>query len=124
MDCGPALAYDALRYTDFPSLNIGLMVQADHDPLITPAALIRSLSFKPAVWAIHRGARGSKSRSAAPTWRPRTSAEWEDELVISGQSLWITNGAIADSSCWPRALPRAYRASRSSCFDGREGLFR
>ena len=67
-----AAAYDALRYTDFPSLNIGLMVQADLTiPLIEKLGRAdqKREFLKPAVLAIASRRSGSASRSAAPTWR-------------------------------------------------------
>jgi citronellyl-CoA dehydrogenase len=94
-------AYDALRYTDFPSLNIGLMVQADLTiPLIDKLGRTdqKREFLEPAVLGSRIAALGiSEPECGSDVAAMRTSAREEgDELVISGQKLWITNGAIAD----------------------------
>jgi citronellyl-CoA dehydrogenase len=96
-----AAAYDALRFTDFPSVNIGFMVQADLTlPVIAELGSTEQKRefLQPAVagdriaaLAISEPACGSDV--AAITTRARIAG---DDLVISGQKLWITNGAIAD----------------------------
>ncbi len=96
-----AAAYDALRYTDFPSLNIGLMVQADLTiPLIEKLGRTdqKREFLEPAVLGDRIAALGiSEPECGSDVAAMRTSArEVGDELVISGQKLWITNGAIAD----------------------------
>ncbi|MGO9131788.1 MAG: acyl-CoA dehydrogenase family protein [Bryobacteraceae bacterium] len=96
-----AAAYDALRYTDFPSLNIGLMVQADLTiPLIDKLGRAdqKREFLKPAVLGDRIAALGiSEPECGSDVAAMRTWArEVGDELVIGGQKLWITNGAIAD----------------------------
>ncbi len=96
-----AAAYDALRYTDFPSLNIGLMVQADLTvPLIDKLGRNgqKQEFLRPAVLGERIAALAiSEPECGSDVAAMRTSArEVGDELVISGQKLWITNGAIAD----------------------------
>lgn len=96
-----AAAYDALRYTDFPSLNIGLMVQADLTlPVLeTLGSEEQKREFlEPAVTgeriaALAISEPGCGSDVAAISTRASHDG---DDLVISGQKLWITNGAIAD----------------------------
>ncbi len=96
-----AAAYDALRYTDFPSLNIGLMVQADLtipilDRLGRPDQKREFL--QPAILGDRIAALAiSEPECGSDVAAMRTTArEAGDELVINGQKLWITNGAIAD----------------------------
>ena len=96
-----AAAYDALRYTDFPSLNIGLMVQADLTiPLIEKLGRVdqKREFLQPAVLGDRIAALGiSEPECGSDVAAMRASArEVGDELVISGQKLWITNGAVAD----------------------------
>ncbi len=96
-----ASAYDALRHTDFPSLNIGLMVQMDLTvPLIDELGTGEQKRefMQPSVTgeriaALAISEPGCGSDVAAMTTRARQDG---DDLVISGQKLWITNGAIAD----------------------------
>jgi len=96
-----AAAYDALRYTDFPSLNIGLMVQADLTvPLIDKLGTAdqKREFLKPAVLGDRIAALGiSEPECGSDVAAMRTSArDGGDEWIINGQKLWITNGAIAD----------------------------
>lgn len=96
-----AAAYDALRYTDFPSLNIGFMVQADLTiPLIGDLGTDeQKLEFmKPAVEGNRIAALAiSEPGCGSDVAAMRTTArEVGGELVITGQKLWITNGVIAD----------------------------
>ncbi len=96
-----AVAYDALRYTDFPSLNIGFMVQADLTiPMLDRygSAEQKREFMQPAIageriaaLAISEPECGSDV--AALRCRARDS---KGDFVIAGQKLWITNGAIAD----------------------------
>ena len=96
-----AAAYDALRFTDFPSVNIGFMVQADLTlPVIAALGSVEQKRefLQPAVageriaaLAISEPACGSDV--AAIQTHARVVG---DDFVISGQKLWITNGAIAD----------------------------
>jgi alkylation response protein AidB-like acyl-CoA dehydrogenase len=96
-----AAAYDALRYTDFPSLNIGWMVQADLTiPLIQDLGSeeLKREFMQPAVAGERIAALAiSEPGCGSDVAAMRTRAiERGAELVISGQKLWITNGAIAD----------------------------
>ncbi len=96
-----AAAYDALRYTDFPSFNIGLMVQADLTiPLIDRLGQSEQKRefLKPAIEGDRIAALGiSEPECGSDVAAMRTFArEVGDELVISGQKLWITNGVVAD----------------------------
>jgi citronellyl-CoA dehydrogenase len=96
-----AAAYDALRYTDFPSLNIGLMVQSDLTiPFIDKLGRTdqKREFLEPAIQGDRIAALGiSEPECGSDVAAMRTWAREEgDELVISGQKLWITNGAIAD----------------------------
>jgi citronellyl-CoA dehydrogenase len=96
-----AAMYDALRYTDFPSLNIGYMVQSDLTiPLIGDLGTEEQkrefmkpgvLGERIAALAISEPGCGSDVAAMRTTAREVTG-----DLVISGQKLWITNGAIAD----------------------------
>jgi len=96
-----AAAYDALRFTDFPSLNIGFMVQADLTvPLIADLGTeeLKREFMQPAVSgekiaALAISEPGCGSDVPAMTTKARESG---GDLVITGQKLWITNGAIAD----------------------------
>ncbi len=95
-----AAAYDALRYTDFPSLNIGWMVQADLTiPLIQDLGSeeLKREFMQPAVAGERIAALAiSEPGCGSDVAAMRTRAiEQGAELVISGQKLWITNGAIA-----------------------------
>lgn len=96
-----AAAYDALRYTDFPSLNIGWMVQADLTiPLIQDLGSeeLKREFMQPAVAGERIAALAiSEPGCGSDVAAMRTRAVQQGaELVISGQKLWITNGAIAD----------------------------
>jgi acyl-CoA dehydrogenase len=107
-----AAAYDALRFTDFPSLNIGLMVQADLTiPLIERlgSAAQKREFLAPAVEGDRIAALGiSEPECGSDVAAMRTSArEVGGDLAINGQKLWITNGAVADY------IVLAVRTSRS-----------
>ena len=96
-----AAAYDALQYTDFPSLNLGLMVQMDltipvlekygtreqKEEFLRPAVAGRQV----AALSISEPECGSDV-AAMQTRATPDGGDW----VIRGQKLWITNGAIAD----------------------------
>ncbi len=97
-----AAAYDALRYTDFPSLNIGLMVQADLTiPLIEDLGTDEHKRefMQPAVAGDRILALGiSEPDCGSDVASIRTTAREEGgDFVLNGQKLWITNGAIADT---------------------------
>jgi citronellyl-CoA dehydrogenase len=96
-----AAAYDALRFTDFPSINIGFMVQADLTlPVIEELGSTEQKRefLQPAVAGDRIAALAiSEPACGSDVAAIRTCARIEDDdLVISGQKLWITNGAIAD----------------------------
>jgi citronellyl-CoA dehydrogenase len=96
-----AAVYEALRYTDFPSLNIGLMVQADLTiPIIHQLGTEEQKRefMQPAVAGEKIAALGiSEPGCGSDVAAIRTTArEVSGELVVSGQKLWITNGAVAD----------------------------
>jgi citronellyl-CoA dehydrogenase len=96
-----AAAYDALRFTDFPSLNIGLMVQMDLTiPMIDKLGKpdIKREFLAPAVAGDRIAALAiSEPDCGSDVAGIRTTARLAgDEYVISGQKLWITNGAVAD----------------------------
>jgi len=96
-----AAMYDAMRYTDLPSLNLGWMVQADltvpvidkygtdeqKEEFLRPAVS----GEKVAALAISEPGCGSDVAAMQTTARLE-GGDW----VIRGQKLWITNGAIAD----------------------------
>ena len=96
-----AAAYDALQYTDFPSLNIGFMDQMDLAiPLIDELGTdeLKREFLRPAVDGDKIGALAiSEPGCGSDVAAMRTTARHDgDDLVISGQKLWITNGAVAD----------------------------
>ena len=96
-----ATAYDALRYTDFPSLNIGLLDQMDLAiPLLDKLGSdeIKREFMRPAVAGESIGALGISEPGCGSDVAAMRTAAREDggDLVISGQKLWITNGATAD----------------------------
>jgi citronellyl-CoA dehydrogenase len=96
-----AAAYDALRYTDFPSLNIGLMVQADLTvPLIERHGTDEQKRefLAPAIAGERIAALAiSEPECGSDVAAMRCKArDGKGELVINGQKLWITNGAVAD----------------------------
>jgi len=96
-----AAAYDALRYTDFPSLNIGFLVQADLTvPLIDKLGTVEQKAefLQPMVTADRIAALAiSEPGGGSDVAAIRTKArEVGGDLVITGQKLWITNGASAD----------------------------
>ena len=96
-----AAAYDALRYTDFPSLNIGFMVQADLTiPMIEHLGTSEQKRefLAPAIAADRIAALGiSEPGCGSDVAGIQCSArESGGDLIVNGQKLWITNGAIAD----------------------------
>jgi citronellyl-CoA dehydrogenase len=96
-----AAAYDALRYTDFPSLNIGFMVQADLTiPMIEHLGTREQKQefLAPAITADRIAALGiSEPGCGSDVAGIQCSArESGGDLIVNGQKLWITNGAIAD----------------------------
>lgn len=96
-----AAAYDALRFTDMPSVNIGFMVQMDLTvPLIgmLGSEELKQEFMRPAVLGDRIAALAiSEPGCGSDVAAMRTTArENAGDLVISGQKLWITNGAIAD----------------------------
>jgi len=96
-----AAAYDALKYTDFPSLNLSLMVQMDltlqviekygtgeqKEEFLHPAVAGEQVT----ALAISEPECGSDVASMQTHATP-DGGDW----VIRGQKLWITNGSIAD----------------------------
>lgn len=96
-----AAAYDALRFTDFPSLNIGFMVQSDLTlPIIEELGTDEQrqeflapgvVGERIAALAISEPCCGSDVAGIRTTAR-----EDGGDFVISGQKLWITNGVEAD----------------------------
>ncbi|MCW5977236.1 MAG: acyl-CoA dehydrogenase family protein [Bryobacteraceae bacterium] len=96
-----AAMYDALRYTDFPSLNIGFMVQSDLTiPLIGDLGTDEQKHefMKPAIAGDRIAALAiSEPGCGSDVAAMRTTAREDGgDLVITGQKLWITNGVIAD----------------------------
>jgi alkylation response protein AidB-like acyl-CoA dehydrogenase len=96
-----AAAYSALRFTDFPSLNIGLMVQADLTlPVIDELGTEEQKHefMRPGVEGERIAALAiSEPSCGSDVGAIRTAARQDGgDLVISGQKLWITNGAVAD----------------------------
>jgi citronellyl-CoA dehydrogenase len=96
-----AASFEALGYTDCPGVNLSLVAHSELTiPVIaelgTPAQIAEFV--KPAIAGERIGALaisepGGGSDVAAMTSRARTDG---GDLVISGQKLWITNGARAD----------------------------
>ncbi|MBK9170413.1 MAG: acyl-CoA dehydrogenase family protein [Bryobacterales bacterium] len=96
-----AAAYEALRFTDFPSINIGFMVQADLTvPLIDELGTdeLRKEFLAPAVAGKRIAALAiSEPGCGSDVAALRTTAREDGgDFVISGQKLWITNGVNAD----------------------------
>ena len=96
-----AAAYDALRLTDFPSFNLGLLDQMDLAvPLLEKLGSdeVKREFMQPAMAGEFVGALGiSEPGCGSDVAAMRTSAREDgDDLVIDGQKLWITNGATAD----------------------------
>ena len=96
-----AAAYDALKYTDFPSLNLGLMVQMD----LTLPVLEKLGTSEQKEEFLRRAVTGelvtalaiSEPDCGSDVASMQTRATRDgDDWVIRGQKLWITNGAIAD----------------------------
>ncbi len=96
-----AAAYDALQYTDFPSLNLGLMVQMD----LTVPVLEKLGTTEQKQEFLQPAVTGEKLTALAisepdcgsdvAAMRTRATLEGGD-WVVRGQKLWITNGSMAD----------------------------
>lgn len=96
-----AAAYDALQYTDFPSLNLGLMVQMDLTiPVIEKLGTTgqKEEFLRPAVAGEQLTALAiSEPDCGSDVAAMQTRATLEGgDWVVRGQKLWITNGALAD----------------------------
>jgi len=96
-----AAALEALSWSDSPGTNMGLMVQGELTvPIVAElgTAEQQEIFLKPALsgeWigALGISEPGGGSDVAALRTRARTDG---NDLVISGQKLWITNGSRAD----------------------------
>jgi len=96
-----AAAMESLAWGDSPGVGMGLMVQAELTiPIINElgTAEHKDVFMRPAIAGDWIGALGiSEPGGGSDVAALRTSARTEgDELVISGQKLWITNGSRAD----------------------------
>jgi citronellyl-CoA dehydrogenase len=96
-----AAALEGLSWSDSPGTNMGLMVQGELTiPIIaelgTPEQ--QEIFLKPALAGEWIGALGiSEPGGGSDVAALRTHARADgDDLVISGQKLWITNGSRAD----------------------------
>jgi citronellyl-CoA dehydrogenase len=96
-----AAALEGLSWSDSPGANMGLMVQGELTiPIIadlgTPEQ--QEVFLKPALAGEWIGALGiSEPGGGSDVAALRTHARADgDDLVISGQKLWITNGSRAD----------------------------
>jgi alkylation response protein AidB-like acyl-CoA dehydrogenase len=96
-----AAALEGLSWSDSPGANMGLMVQGELTiPIIaelgTPEQ--QEIFLKPALAGEWIGALGiSEPGGGSDVAALRTHARADgDDLVISGQKLWITNGSRAD----------------------------
>jgi len=96
-----AAALEALSWSDSPGTNMGLMVQGELTiPIVAElgTAEQREIFLKPAMAGEWIGALGiSEPGGGSDVAAMRTRARADgDDLVISGQKLWITNGLRAD----------------------------
>ena len=96
-----AAALEALSWSDSPGVNMGLMVQGELTiPIVAElgTAEQREVFLKPAMAGEWIGALGiSEPGGGSDVAALRTRAHADgDDLVISGQKLWITNGSRAD----------------------------
>ena len=96
-----AAALEALSWSDSPGVNMGLMVQGELTiPIVAElgTAEQREIFLKPAMAGEWIGALGiSEPGGGSDVAALRTRARADgDDLVISGQKLWITNGSRAD----------------------------
>jgi len=98
---GTAAAMESLAWGDSPGVAMALMVQGELTiPIINElgAAEHKEVFMRRAIAGEWIGALGiSEPGGGSDVAAMRTSARTEgDELVISGQKLWITNGSRAD----------------------------
>src|SRR5579862_8981782 len=96
-----AAALESIAWADSPGVGMGLMVQAELTiPIIQELGTgeQKQLFMRPAMEGDWIGALGiSEPGGGSDVAALRTTARTEgDELVISGQKLWITNGSRAD----------------------------
>ena len=96
-----AATMESLSWGDCPGVAMGLMVQAELTiPIIAEigTAEQKELFMKPAITGEWIGALGiSEPGGGSDVAAMRTTARTDgDDLVISGQKLWITNGTRAD----------------------------
>ena len=96
-----AAAMESLAWGDSPGVGMGLMVQGELTiPIINElgTAEHKQVFMQPAMAGEWIGALGiSEPGGGSDVAAMRTCARAEgDELVISGQKLWITNGSRAD----------------------------
>ena len=96
-----AAAMESMAWADSPGVGMGLMVQAELTiPIINElgTAEQKDAFMRPAMAGDWIGALGiSEPWGGSDVAAIRTTARSEgDELVISGQKLWITNGSRAD----------------------------
>ncbi len=96
-----AAALEALSWSDSPGVNMGLMVQGELTiPIVAELgdAEQKETFLKPAIVGDWIGALGiSEPGGGSDVAALRTRARADgDDLVISGQKLWITNGSRAD----------------------------
>lgn len=96
-----AAALESVAYADSPGVGMALMVQSELTiPIIDElgAPEHKEVFMRPAIAGQWIGALGiSEPGGGSDVAALRTTARSEgDELVISGQKLWITNGSRAD----------------------------
>lgn len=96
-----AAALEALAWSDSPGVNMALMVQSELTiPIVAElgTAEQKEIFLKPALageWICALGI--SEPGGGSDVAALRTSARADgDDLIISGQKLWITNGSRAD----------------------------